>query len=300
MPDPRAQRWPDARLIDALRRVEPEIAWPVAAPSDTSPDLAVTVRRRIESMPAPSAGPIIGTGRWSPPWIGRATRPAQRALLLAIALLIALVAIAGAAGVGLPGLRVLFGGGSPSPLPSLAPSGAPSTAPIRSAVAGRPGAALQLGEPVSPSDADAIDAGAGFHVRFPTDPRVGAPDAAWVDRSKHGQVSLVWSARDDLPATREPGVGLLMTEFLGSVDDGFYSKLVGSGTTVEAVVVGGRQGYWLSGEPHFFFYTGPGGVIRDERRWVGDALIWSDGAVTYRIESAIGRDSTMRIAESVR
>jgi hypothetical protein len=33
---------------------------------------------------------------------------------------------------------------------------------------------------------------------------------------------------------------------------------------------------------------------------VADALIWSDGRVTYRIESALGRDETIRIAESLR
>ena len=97
----------------------------------------------------------------------------------------------------------------------------------------------------------------------------------------------------DLPATFEPGVGLLMTEFVGFVDDAFYSKLVGSGTTVEAVLVGGKHGYWLAGEPHFFFYTGPGGVVRDDRRWVGDALVWSDGKVTYRLESALGQQATI-------
>jgi hypothetical protein len=291
MAESRVERWPDAGLIDALRRLEPEIAWPVAAPPDTSRDLAATVREWIEAMPTPSAGTIGASGRWSLPLIGWA-RPARRALLIAIALLVALAAIAGAAGVGLPGLRVLFGGGSVSPPPSLEPSRSPSPA--------GPGATLQLGDPMSPSDPAALDAAAGFHVRFAADPRAGQPDAAYVDRTKHGQVSLVWTVRDDLPATLEPGVGLLLTEFLGAVDEGVYSKMAGSGTTVESVLVGGNQGYWLSGEPHFFFYTGPGGVVRDDRRWVGDALIWSDGTVTYRLESALGRDATIRIAESVR
>jgi hypothetical protein len=158
---------------------------------------------------------------------------------------------------------------------------------------------MRLGHPVSLADRVALDSQAGFHVRWPGDPVAGPPDAGYVDETRQGQVSLVWSARADLPATLEPGVGLVLTEFLGSVDPAYYGKAVGIGTTIEPVVVGGRPGYWLSGDPHFFFYVGPGGVVQDDRRWVGDALIWSDGEVTYRLESALGRDATIRIAESL-
>ena len=59
--------------------------------------------------------------------------------------------------------------------------------------------------------------------------------------------------------------------------------------------------WWISGDMHFFFYERPdgGGYIDDGRRWVGDALVWNDGAATYRIESALGRDETIAIAESI-
>ena len=295
MADGQFQGWPDARLIEALRRIEPEIAWPMPtgpAPAPAGgPDLAGAVRTRIDAMP-PSTELGNAWGRLARRGLRvAARRPARRALLIAVALLIALAALAGAAGLGLPGLRIFLGGGSVSPPPSLEPSRSPSP--------GGPGAAMHLGDPMAPSDAAALDARAGFHVRSPADPLVGPPDAAYVDETKRGQVSLVWAARGDLPATIEPGVGLLMTEFLGSVDSGFFDKVLGSDTTVEPVLVDGRRGYWLRGAPHFFFYTGPGGVVQDERRWVGDALIWSDGPVTYRLESALGRDATIRIAESL-
>ena len=295
MADPRIQRWPDAELVGALRRIEPEIAWPAAAArSTTGPDLAAAVRERIAAMPQAQGRSVAPGARRSLPWAGWVARPARRALLIAVALLIALAALAGAAGIGLPGLRVLFGGGSVGPPPSLEASQSPS------ASGSLPGADLFLGDPLPPGDPGALDALAGFQVGWPADSRAGQPDVAYVDGTKHGQVSLVWSVGGTRPATLEPGVGLLMTEFLGSVDEGFYSKMAGSGTTVEAVLVGGHQGYWLSGDEHFFFYTGPGGVVQDTRRWVGDALIWSDGTVTYRLESALGRDATIQIAESVR
>ena len=169
----------------------------------------------------------------------------------------------------------------------------------RSPAAGAPGALLVLGEPISRSDRAALDARAGFAVVWPADALVGPPDAAYIDQAKRGQVSLVWASRPDLPATLDPGVGLVMTEFRGSVDSSFFGKVVGSDTTVESVLVKGQPGYWLSGVPHFFFYSGPGGVVQDERRWVGDALLWSNGPITYRIESALGRDATIRIAESL-
>jgi len=211
--------------------------------------------------------------------------------LIAVAALIALAAIAGAASLGLPGLRLLFGGGSVSPPPSLEPSRSPSP--------GGPGTSMNLGDPIAPSDRAALDARAGFEVGWPADPLVGPPDAAYIDETKRGQVSLVWASRPTLPTTLEPGVGLLMTEFLGSVDSGFFDKVVGPDTTVEPVLVGAHRGYWLSGAPHFFFYAGAGGPVQDSRRWVGDALLWSDGPVTYRLESALGRDATIRVAQSL-
>ena len=88
--------------------------------------------------------------------------------------------------------------------------------------------------------------------------------------------------------------------FDGRTDGGYHEKLIGQGVTVEPVTVDGQAGFWISGEAHFFFYVQEDGTVIDEdRRWVGDALIWSDGAVTYRIESSLGRDETIAIAESL-
>ncbi len=291
MADRQVQRWSDADLADALRAIEPEIAWPVPVPAGAARDLAATVRQQIESMPSRGAEPVRPDTRGpfpAPRWLAR---PAARAVLIAVALLIALAAIAGAAGVGLPGLRILFGSGSVTPPPSAESSRTPSP--------GGPGAAMGLGHRVSLADRATLDAQTGFHVRWPEESGVGQPDAGYIDETKGGQVSLVWSARDDLPATLEPGVGLVLTEFLGSVDPAYYGKAVGVGTTVAPVFVDARPGYWLSGDPHFFFYMGTDGVVDDDRRWVGDALLWSDGQVTYRLESALGRDATIRIAESL-
>jgi hypothetical protein len=251
-----------------------------------APDFASRVTQRISSRPAAR-----------PWWRGQSLvfgRPVRRALLVAVALLLVLAAVAGAVGLGLPGLRIIFGippGASPPP------SASPASA-VPSASGTLPGDSLGLGQYVA---FEQLDQAAGFHVLRPGDPAVGPPDAAYVDALRANQVSLVWTTRPGIPATLEPGVGLLFTQYDGRLDNGFVTKALGSGTTVEPVRVNGREGYWVSGEPHFFFYTARNGqFVDDSRRWVGDALLWSDGIYTYRLETSLGREAAIRIAESVR
>ena len=45
--------------------------------------------------------------------------------------------------------------------------------------------------------------------------------------------------------------------------------------------------------------TPDGEHVDEDRRWVGDALIWQRGDKTYRIETSLGRDAAIRIAESL-
>ncbi len=283
MTDLRLSQLPDGDLEAALRALAPVIDWPSTDLGPGRPDLAAAVRARIETSPRRGS-------RWT--W-----RPARRALVLALIALLALAAIAGAIGIGLPGLRIIFGGAPVSPPPRVEPSRSP--APGGSASPGAvvvPGSSLGLGERIEPAD---LDARAGFHVRWPTDPSIGPPDAAYVDDDTGGQVSLVWAATADLPATRDAGVGLLLSQFRGETDQGFFTKALDGGTTVQPVTFGGHAGYWLSGDPHVFFWKGPDGFVDDTRRWVGDALIWSDGEITFRLESSLGRDAAIRLAETL-
>lgn len=296
MTDLPMHRRPDADLEAALRDLGATLAWPTAAAGPDAPDVAAIVRSRIEA-----AAELPPTRRgWS--W-----RPARRALVLAIIAVLAIAAVASAIGFELPGLRLLFGGPSLSPPPTLAPtapprstapSSSPSGSPSPSVPAGSPGVSMALGDPVALAE---LDEAAGFHVRWPQDPALGPPDAAYIDHTRAGQVSLVWAARPGLPATIEPGVGLVMTVFDGSVDDGFFTKAIGEQTTVELVNVGDARGYWVSGDPHMFFYETRDGTFVDERRrWVADALLWADGDLTYRLESPLGKAATIRLAASMR
>ncbi|HEY7970138.1 MAG TPA: hypothetical protein VID95_09090, partial [Candidatus Limnocylindrales bacterium] len=212
-------------------------------------------------------------------------------------------AIAGAIGFGLPGLRIVF---APTASPTAGVSPAPSTlggsigpsaarSPGASPSSGPPGSGLDLGTPTTLA---AAQAQAGFPILLPTDPAVGSPDAAWVDDV--GRVTLVWRAAPGLPATDESSLGLVLSEFRGTINPGYFEKILDAGSTIAPVTVRSRPGYWISGEPHQFVYVDPSNKPTfDARRMVGDTLAWSDGTVTYRIESALGREAAVRVAESL-
>ena len=290
MADQPLHRLADADLEAALRGLADAIDWPMAGPAAAGgPDLAASVRSRIE---AGEAGARPSRPSWRDVW--RSWRPVRRVVAVAVVTLLALAvlaALAGAAGIGLPGLRINLGPAPVSPPPSLSPPPSTGNGP-----SGPPGSGMRLGERVALAD---LDARAGFPVRWPADPAIGPPDAAYIDDALGGQVTLVWAARPDLPQTLQPGVGLGLSAFRGTVECGFYNKAVSAGTTVQLVMVNGDRSFWLGGAPHFFYYQSPTGQIFDPRRWVGDALLWSEEPITYRLESALGRDRTIELAESL-
>jgi hypothetical protein len=288
MADQRLYQLPDGDLEVALRGLVPVVAWPEAALPGGS-DIAAVVRARVETLPVPRRDGQTGPFRWS--W-----RPARRALVLALVALLAVVAIAGALGLGLPGLRILLG--EAPPLPSIRP--VPSAGPTASRPTEALGTSLRLGDPLDPTDRAELDARADFKVLLPTDPALGPPETAYIDHTKGGQVTLLWPTRPDLPATLQPEVGLLISQFEGIVGREFFTKATSSDTIIEPVEVGGHDGYWLTGDPHIFFWDGRGGFVDDARRWVGDVLLWSDGTVTYRLETSLGRDEAIAIAEGMR
>jgi hypothetical protein len=293
MTDRSMDRYDDATLEGALRSLASAIDWPAAAPTAPSgatagPDIATRVRVRITEAPHQ---------RPTRPWRRTAWRPLRRSVVLALAALLALAVVAGAVGLGLPGLRFIFGGPpqpTPTPTASASSGAAPTPTPTLPAV---PGSTLGLGELIR---LDQVEGLTGIPVHLPTDPRLGQPDSVWVDEGRGNQVAYVWASSPELPQTRERGVGFVLMRFDGTTDPGFYEKVIGSGTHLERVEVDGRDGFWITGDPHFFYYVRDGQQVFDEdRRWVGDALIWSDGTTTFRMESALGRDATIAIAESI-
>ena len=163
-------------------------------PSGTS--LPATVRARVAALPAPDR-----TGWWRR-LAGRSSW--QRGTLLAAVLVVAVASVAGAAALGLPGLRIVFGPGATSvasPTPSLVAS------PPQTAVAAL-GSELGLGEPIA---LEATHASVPFAVVVPTEPRLGALEVVWWDaRLGDGQVALLWPATPALAAIDGSSVGAIL------------------------------------------------------------------------------------------
>jgi hypothetical protein len=273
---------PDAALESALRDLGSAIAVPAPGP-----DLASRVRGRLE------ASATLEHVRPRPrPWwrIGRAGA-------LAVAALLVLAALAAAAILGAPGIRIVFVPGA-APTPTLAPTGAPSSSPSGGTVPSAsvdPGTALGLGV-VLPLDQAASQA--GLAPLLPSDVRLQAPDATYLTARR---LTFAWLATSTIPElTGARGFGLLLTEFRGRVDPGYFEKQVGTGTGARRVRIRGADGWWLTGNPHFFFYVDDRGVVVDEtRRLAGNVLVWEEDGITYRLESPFGKAETIAIAEGL-
>jgi hypothetical protein len=157
------------------------------------------------------------------------------------------------------------------------------------------GSNLGIGTALPLADVERL---AGFDVLVPSDPAIGQPDVAYLAGER---AALVWATRPGLPPTEAAGIGLLISEFQGRVDDGYIQKILDSDTQLTPVTVNGSPGYWIHGDPHYFFYIGPdGNAVDDSHRVVGDVLMWSTGDVTYRLESGLGMDAAIRLAETLK
>ena len=265
-------------LERGLTELGEHLAWPET-------DMTAPVRARIEGAPA------------APRRRGLRARPAFRTLALRsgrarpaiayAAIVVALVAVATLAtfpGVrtavadflGIGGVRIERGG----PLPT-------------------PAADLNLGESISLSEAsERVD----FDVLIPSE--LGEPDAVYLDPAvSGGQVALAYEAGPDLPAAPGTELGALVTQFAGArADEDALKKVTTNdpGSSVEAVIVDGTQGLWISGEPHTIAYLEADGDIRtDTVRLAGNVLLWERDEVTLRLESRLSRSEAVVIAESM-
>ena len=254
-----------------------------------TPDLATATAARLRATSAPASTPP--TPRATEPRRLPVIRSLRRSLLLAAAIALLVVGVALGLSYGLGLLSIDFGT-VPSPSTSVRPS--PGVA-VEDGIGSR----LGLGEA---SGLDQVLVRSDMRVRVPA--RLGPPDAVYVGGpALRGQIAFVYGARDDLPQSDLlQGAGLLVTQNVGRFDQRLGGKLIGSGvTTIEPVDIDGASGYWISGEPHMFWYLAPDGTMLDEgERRVGDTLVWERDSVLYRIEGAVGRARALEIARSMR
>lgn len=158
-------------------------------------------------------------------------------------------------------------------------------------------AALALGTPVT---LDAALAHLQYRPFLPP-AALGPPDAVYLlEPPLGGQLSYVYLPDAALPEAAGSGVGLLVSQFRGDINESFIAKQLPEGSSLEVVDVHGSTGFWISGAPHVFAYEDPNGEIRQETlRLAGNVLLWEVDGLTVRIESALPRDEVLAIARSM-
>jgi hypothetical protein len=261
-----------------------------------TPDIAAVVSRRL------AAGPLQGWARRLP-----ALTLARSLAIVALAALAALLAVPSARATVFEALRVgvvriLLGRPEPTAAPTAsgAAPAASDTAKERSAGAppgptfasgtapgsqAPPELALeQLAGETTLAESERL---AGFEVRLPTyPPDLGPPDRVYF-QSIAPTVVLVWAD----PASPERA---RMSLFI--LTDTVLIEKVGP-KVVERTEVGGQPAYWTEG-PYML-------SLRAERELAlrylvqGHVLIWTDGRLTYRLESGLPLAEAVRIAESL-
>jgi hypothetical protein len=123
---------------------------------------------------------------------------------------------------------------------------------------------------------------------------LGDPDAIYFqeDTPPGGMVSFVYGTPEHPRA--------LFTEFRATVREVIFKK-VAAGTDIAPVRIDGREGFFLSGQPHEFGYFDRNGQFHEEIvRLAGNTLLWERGPLTLRLEADINREEALEIARAVR
>jgi len=260
----------DTRPVEARLHAAAEAAhWP------PTPELRGAVQSRIEAATPDLRGPVLAriAGTRPAPSRNLVRRPFARGLALALVAVVAIAGVAAALGYRLPGLDIVF-------VESLPPAGT----------------ALDLGSPI-PLDR----AVAGDRPRVLLPGALPAPSTAWVAGAGDREiVSLAWRADAGQPTLDDSDLSLVLMAVPGTAEEAFLEKALGPGTTIEPVSVDGDRGWWISGEPHDLLFLRPNGDAGQlPTRLAGDTLVFSRDGTLYRFESALGRDATLAIAESL-
>ncbi len=131
--------------------------------------------------------------------------------------------------------------------------------------------------------------------------QLGQPDAVYLLMPpvgpSQGEVTLVYGPRPDIATASETGVGVLVTEARGSVNEQFFEKTASPDTTIEPVSVEGHDGWWISGKPHMFVFVDSNNEPRFETlRLATNTLVIDDGGTIVRIEGHMTKAQALQIA----
>jgi hypothetical protein len=262
----------DARLEQVLKDIGPRLAWPAEPQLARSVVAAIAAREPVqEKKRAHRFRPALAFGV---------------AVLVVLFASLALVAFSPAAReavadfLGIGGVRIEIGPTGPTPT-------------------ARPGDNLFLGDETTLEEArERVD----FQVRVPS--VLGLPpepnSVFYSDFPVGGRVSLVYRAQPDwLPEASTTGVGLLLTEFQGSLDGDLIKKSADHEVLVPTEV-NGAPAFWVEGPHSLFYYDAKNRLRSESLRLSANALIWTQGGTTFRLESELNLSDALTIAESMR
>jgi hypothetical protein len=243
-----------------LREVAAHLAYP------PTPDLAAHERRRLSARQPVTTSPLAPR-----PARSLAGAIATLLLLLAVALFVPQTRAALFEFFDIGAIRIVWDEEPETPLP----------APARSL--------LDLaGETTLAEASSDVD----FAIRLPTYPAdLGQPDRVYEQRLADGGIDhvliLVW-----LDGGRPDEVRLSLYE----IDVPYYGLKQALQENVRQTTVGGQPAVWVEGPHRLQLQDG------DYQEWVlvpGSALVWTDGELSYRLESGLTMEEAVRVAESL-
>jgi hypothetical protein len=122
-----------------------------------------------------------------------------------------------------------------------------------------------------------------------------------VGRGQDAAVTLTWTPRTELPAVRRTGIGLVINQVLGSIEEPFVRKVVGPGTEVTTFRIDGRSAVGLVGAPHnVAFRDSDGDPTFQRTRLAVNTLLVAHGEVLVRIEADVPLAHLIAIDRSLR
>lgn len=196
----------------------------------------------------------------------------RRVLVLVAVGLLALLALAGAA-------RLAIGGFEVRVQPTASPSA--SLPPVR------PNA---IGDPVSEPEAVAR---AGFEPALPPGP---TPDEVYVIDSGFGDAGILYAWRPSTAYPRIEGTEYGLMLIVAQGDAEFVTKSVNRFDALVDVKVHGGRAFWIPAPHEVSISTEQGSETFSV---TGNVLIWQVGALSYRLETSLGRAEAIALAESM-
>lgn len=259
-------------LTEALHVLGNHLVYP------PTPDIASTVHRELASNPVAPRN-----SWWKPHFQRRQLASLAATAILALAIVIAAIPGARTAAAdwfGLPGV-IFF------------------TESTRTVEITPIGNRYRIGRTVTLDEAREQ---VPYAVLVPAQPGLEEPDEVWLNPIPvDGEVWFIYHTTDEIPKASVAGAGLLISQVRGELNPRMYGKGIPTGTQVDKITVHGRPGYWITGDPHTFSYFDPDGEMQqDTLRLAGNTLLWQQGDLTLRLESALDRDRAIAIAESMR